>query len=152
MKKTERGLYSPIFLVPLVILMLIPACMGAIFQKDGTEITRDEVSELFSHDTILHENSPIQIQFFYGSGCGSCKDALLFLQSYGRKNPSVLIEYRNLVYNEENRQLFTEYKNRFNYSKISYPALFIGDIGITGSSDIIHGTDKVIKGYQNING
>lgn len=54
------------------------------------------------------------------------------------------------MYNEENRQLFTEYKNRFNYSKISYPALFIGDIGITGSSDIIHVADSVVKGYQNL--
>ncbi|HOW05198.1 hypothetical protein [Methanospirillum hungatei] len=150
MEKIERGMYSLILLVNLVILMLIPACSGAIFQKDGTEITRDEVTKIFTHNSIFHENSPIQIQFFYSSGCGSCKDVLQFLQSYERKNPSVLIEFRNLVYDEENRQLFTEYKNQFNYSKISYPALFIGDIGITGSSDIIHITDSVVKGYQNL--
>ncbi len=47
----------------------------------------------------------------------------------------------------DNRQLFTEYKNQFRHSEIPYPAMFIGNKGITGSSDIIHTADQLVKGY-----
>ena len=104
-------------------------------------------AECRMNNSIYKTDSPFPIQFFYSSNCGSCKDALKFLQSYERKNPSTRIEYRNLVYNGENRQLFTEYKNQFRHSEIPYPAMFIGNKGITGSSDIIHTADQLVKGY-----
>jgi len=149
MKQIENRAYNLIFIFTVISTFLIPACSGAIFLKDGTEISRDEVSCLTFNDPIEMTDSPFPIRFFYSSGCGSCKDAMEFLHSYERKNPSSRIEYRNLVSNGENRQLFTKYKKQFNHSKISYPAVFIGSIGITGSSDIIHMTDQVVMRYQN---
>ena len=149
MNQIRNRVYNLIFLLILISTFLIPTCSGTVFLKDGTEIPRDEVRNFMMNNSIYKTDSPFPIQFFYSSNCGSCKDALKFLQSYERKNPSTRIEYRNLVYNGENRQLFTEYKNQFRHPKISYPAVFIGNIGITGSSDIIHTTDQVVKGYQN---
>lgn len=149
MKQIRNRAYNLIFLLTLISLFLIPTCSGAVFLKDGTEIPQDDVNDLIMNNPLVKSGSPFPMQFFYSTNCGNCKDALKFLQSYERKNPSVQIEYRNLVYNGENRQLFTEYKNQFRYSKIPYPALFIGNIGITGSSDIIHTTDQIVKGYQN---
>jgi glutaredoxin len=149
MKQSGNLFHVLIVMMVFIVLFLIPACSGAIFLKDGTEIPRDEISDVFMNNTNVGSDSPFPIQFFYSINCGSCRDAQEFLRSFERKNPSVPIEYRNLGYPEDNKKLFTEYKNQFRYLKISYPAIFIGNIGITGSSDIIHTTDQIVKGYEN---
>jgi len=133
--------------VLVIILLLIPACPGAIFLKDGTEISRDGIGDWIQNSP--GSDAPFPVEFFYSTSCGSCRDAREFLLSYQRKHPSVLVEFRNLVLNGENKELFNTYKNQFRYEKISYPAVFIGDVGITGSSDIIHATDVVVNAYQN---
>lgn len=136
-----------IFTSILMVLLLIPVCSGAVFLRDGTDISRDAIGDRI-HSSLYGSPSPFPIEFFYSTGCGSCRDAREFFQSYQRKHPSVQVAFRNLVLNE-NKELFNTYKNQFRYEKISYPAVFIGDIGITGSSDIIHATDVVVNGYQN---
>lgn len=133
--------------VLMIILLLIPACPGAIFLKDGTEISRDGIGDWIQNSP--GSDAPFPVQFFYSTSCGSCRDAREFLLSYQRKHPSVQVEFRNLVLNGESKELFNTYKNQFRNEKISYPAVFIGDVGITGSSDIIHATDVVVNAYQN---
>lgn len=133
----------------LLILFLVSVCSGAIFLKNGVEISRDDIDDVIMNNFIAESDSPFPIQFFYSTNCGSCRDAREYLLSFQRKNPSVAVEFRNLVSNEENRGLLNQYKNQFNGIKVSYPLVFIGDFGITGSSDIIHVTDFIVKEYQN---
>ena len=147
MKKAENLACILLYVLAIVTLLLIPACSGAIFLKDGTEISRDGIGDWIQNSP--GSDAPFPVEFFYSTSCGSCRDAREFLLSYQRKHPSVQVEFRNLVLNGENKELFNTYKNQFRYEKISYPAVFIGDIGITGSSDIIHATDVVVNAYQN---
>ncbi|MDD1729890.1 MAG: hypothetical protein LUQ50_12565, partial [Methanospirillum sp.] len=84
------------------------------------------------------------------STCQSCKEAQQFLQAFTKRHPNIQVESHNLAFDAENRQLFTEYKSRFNNYEISYPTLFIGAVRITGSSDIIHHTEQICSGYKNL--
>ena len=131
----------------LFILFLVPACSGAIFLKNGSEISRDEINDVIMNDLHTWRDSPFPVQFFYTTSCGSCRDAREYFMSFIRKNPSVPVEFRNLASNEENRGLLNEYKKQFSGIKISYPIVFIGDFGITGSSDIIHVTGQIVREY-----
>ena len=150
MKQTKNGVFILVFMIAFIIVSLVPACSGAIFLNNGTEIMAGSLIDTIKNCPPAQSGNPFPVQFFYSSNCGSCKDAREFLQSFERKNPDIPIEYHNLVQNGENRGLFTEYKKRFHSLEISYPVIFIGNIGITGSSDIIHMTDQVVKGYLKI--
>ena len=97
----------------LFILFLVPACSGAIFLKNGSEISRDEINDVIMNNLHNEAESPFPVQFFYTTSCGSCRDAREYFMSFIRKNPSVPVEFRNLASNEENRGLLNEYKKEF---------------------------------------
>ncbi len=147
MNLVTKGSHFLIFILVIISLSLIPACSGLIFLNNGTVIEEGSLIDTIRNIPPAQSGNSPAIQFFYSSSCGSCKDAYKFLQSYERKHPSVHIEYRNLVYNGDNQELFTEFKKKFANQKISYPVLFIGNIGVSGSSDIIHHTDEIVNAY-----
>jgi len=149
MKQFTNPSHFLIFIYSIICLSSIPACSGLIYLNDGTVIEDGSLFDMINTISLAQLGNFSGIQFFYSSSCGSCKDAHRFLQSYERKHPEVHIEYQNLVYNRENQELFNEYKNYFHNSKISYPVLFIGNIGVSGSSDIIHHMDEIVNAYQN---
>lgn len=134
-------------LTMIFIFLITPACAAAIFYKNGTDISPDTLSKSTSTNHTIVSNSEFPIEFFYSSHCGSCKDVQEFLQSFDRKNPGIIVHYHNLVSPGEIHQLFTEYKKLFNKNEIHYPVIFFGDIGITGSSDIIHHLKSIISSY-----
>ncbi|MBN1167710.1 MAG: hypothetical protein JXA44_11365 [Methanospirillaceae archaeon] len=153
--KTNTHGYPPmkitkaVFLCILVMVWCTTPGLADVFLRDGKVISGDAIFEIFTNTPAMKSEQPFPIYFFYTSSCGSCKDAREYLLSFERKNPSIPIEYRNLAFNGENRALFTPFKKEFHRPDISYPAVFIGNIGIAGSSDIIHHTDQIAKAYLN---
>lgn len=136
------GLYTIIRDIPLIcflllILMMISPAGALIILPDGTEVARDEIPDL--HPYTMQNNNPAPWKFFYVYDCQSCVQARDYLKSFEKKNPQIPITHYNLAYPEENRGLFNGEKSRFNTKKIKYPALFAGDVVLSGSSDIIHG-------------
>ncbi len=136
---------SPIL---LLLLLSIPAASAGIFLPDGTIVPPDQIPETIRHSPETESGSPFPIHFFFRTGCGSCDTAREYLRSYERKNPGIPIEYHNLAYDPESRELFTRYVEEYRNATISYPSLFIGHLGITGSSDIIRYTRTVVAEYQ----
>lgn len=143
--KSRVILFATLF---LLCLMIIEPCSASIFLKDGTEIPNDKILETITKTSEAQSDTPFPIQFFYSSSCGSCHDAQEYLKSFERKNPGIPIEYHNLVSNAENRQLFNEYRKQFHNIDIPYPIIFLGNVGISGSSDIIHHTTTIADWYQ----
>lgn len=135
------------FLIAIILLLLFFVLPGSslVILPDGTEVKKDQIPDFFSHPSLNMSKGPLQ--FFYDYDCQSCQQTLEYLRSFEKKNPNIAIIHYNLAYPEENRGLFTELKNRFNTTKIYYPAVFIGDVVISGSSDIIHYTEPLAREY-----
>lgn len=131
----------------LLCLLIMPPVSASIFFLNGTEIPKDQIHGAFTNVTRVQSGSPNQVYFFYDRGCQSCEDALDYVRLFGKKNPKIPISYYDLGYSNENRSLFTQYKSRFNTTNIRYPAVFINSIVISGSSDVIHYTEPLAKGF-----
>lgn len=132
----------------LLILMMMTPAGALIILPDGTEMSRSEIPDL--HPSPIMSSTPVPWKFFYKHDCQSCEQAREYLKAFEKKNPQVPITHYNLAYPEENRDLFTGEKSRFNTTKIKYPALFVGDVVLSGSSDIIHGAQPLarVSGYD----
>jgi len=136
-------------LIVFILFLLVSAVPGSalVILPDGTEVQKDQIPEIFSDSSLNLSKSPLQ--FFYDYDCQSCQQALEYLRSFEKKNRDIGIIHYNLAYPEENRGLFTKQKSRFTTTKIHYPAVFIGDVVIVGSSDIIHHTGPIAREYLN---
>lgn len=133
-------------IICILLLSLTSLTTAAVFYQNGTEIDRDILStEPGSFIAEVHGSYPIQ--FFYSHSCGSCRDAIDFLRSFIRKNPNVPINFHNLGSGDESRLMYHEYKNRYGGVRISYPVVFIGDIVITGSGDIVRFLPLMLSNY-----
>lgn len=139
---------SCIGLAILLLICFIDPCYALIILPNGTEVQKDQIPDLFSHSSLTMSKDPLE--FFYDYDCQSCQQALEYLRSFEKKNPDIQITHFNLAYPEENRGLFSQQKSRFNTTKIHYPAVFIGDVVISGSSDIIHYTGPIARAYLNL--
>ncbi len=130
--------------VLLLLSPVLPVC-ATMFLPDGSTLTPEQISD-FRFDTS-GESSPGQLRFYYDYDCQSCQQALDYLRSCGKKNPGIDIGYFNLAYPKANNERFNDEKKRYNTTKLYYPALFIGDVAISGSSDIIRNTKPLAKQY-----
>lgn len=142
---TKRScLYGILF----VMGFLLPSQVGSasmIFQ-DGSEINGEQIPVSLEKLSSLSEH-PLSIHFFYSSGCYSCNEAREFLNGFEKKHKNIQINEYNFAYSKQNRELFTTYKKQFHTHNIGYPVIFIGNIGLKGSSDIIHHTETITKWY-----
>ena len=137
--------FTLLLTVSLLCLVIIQPTVALVLLPDGTEVPKDQIQDVFA-DTPRNI-SPEPMQFFYDYDCQSCQQVLDYLKSFEKKNPEIGITHYNLAYPKENNILFNQQKGRYNTTKIHYPAVFIGDVSISGSSDIIHYTEPVAKGY-----
>jgi glutaredoxin len=126
-----------ISIISFICMISIQPGSAVIFLQNGSKISGYQIPEYILTKIENPSDSPA-LEFFYSTRCRSCQDSLDYLRALERKNPGVQITYFNLAWPEENRQLFTQYKSRFNTTKISYPAVFYGEMAISGSSDIVH--------------
>lgn len=129
----------------LVCMVIIQPGSASVFLKDGTNVPTDKILETITNNTGTQLGSPLPMQFFYDHDCHSCQSALEYIRSFEKKNPDINITHYNLGYPKENVGLFNQYKSRFNTTKILYPAVFKGDIVLSGSSDIIYYTEPLAK-------
>jgi len=139
----KKGTYIPI-LILLCLLIAFPAS-ASVFLLNGTEVAQDKIPAIINDTAKTMKNNSTPLIFFYDRECQSCQQSLDFIRYFENYSPRVQITYYNLGYSKKNKGLFTEYKNRFNTTKILYPAIFAGDIVISGSSDIIHYTNLFNK-------
>ena len=143
-RKSGMILLSTFFLFCLV---LMQPGSASVFLKDGTEVQKDQILDTIANNTGDQSGSRPSMQFFYDHDCHACQSALEYLRAFEKKNPDINITHYNLGYPKENQGLFNQYKARFNTTKITYPAVFRGDIVLSGSSDIIYYTEPLAKGY-----
>lgn len=139
--------YVLLSLVILSLCVLIQPVSALIFLHNGSEITGDQIAVLIKSDTQGNSSSPFPIQFFYASTCGSCEGAEEYLHSLEKKNREIHIEFHNLIVQNPNEQLYNQYKTDYNRSDVHYPVLFLGEVGISGSSDIIWQTETLAQSY-----
>jgi len=149
---TIQSIYR--YLVPVSVIfgiLLILASQpvsASVFLTNGTDIPQDQIQGTINTTVAELIKNPAPLIFFYDRECQSCEQALNSVRFFERRNPNVRITYYNLGESQENRSLFTEYKGRFNTTKIRYPAVFVDDIVISGSSDIIHNIESFARGYM----
>lgn len=128
---------------------MIQTGSATIFLQDGSEIPGEQLNEMMANSSIRYLfGSPFPIQFFYNAHCGSCQPAIEYLDEFSLKNPDIGIEYHDLNNSTENSTLFAEYSITFNRTQVHYPAVFLGNVGITGSDDIIAYTEPLSLWYQ----
>jgi glutaredoxin-related protein len=121
---------------------------ASVFLQDGTEIPGDHLLATMNNTTNL-SSSPFPIHFFYNTHCGSCQEAVEYLNGFMVKNPEITVSFHDLYNSSMNSTLFTEYKSKFNDNiNIHYPAVFIGDVVLVGSFDIGSYTETLTKWYQ----
>lgn len=132
----------------IVSIFFIQLGSASVFLQDGTEIPGDQLLETMNNTTNL-SSSPFPIQFFYNTHCGSCQEAVEYLNGFTVKNPDITVSFHDLYNSSPNSTLFTEYKTKFNDNiNIHYPAVFIGDVVLVGSFDIASYTETLTKWYQ----
>ena len=129
----------------LLCLVIGESGSASVFLRDGTEVPPDQVMDTFMNKSVGREGSLIQIEFFHDHRCQSCQSAREYIRIFEKKNPDITVIQYNLGYPKENQSLFTQYKNQFNTTNIRYPAVFIGDMAISGGSDIIAYTEPLAK-------
>ncbi|PWR74302.1 hypothetical protein DK846_03920 [Methanospirillum lacunae] len=132
----------------LILLLLIHPVSAVLFYNNGTDIPGAHLVEFLNNDTNF-SSSPFPIQFFYNTHCGSCVSSVKFIDNFTIKHPDIGVEYHDLYNNTESFALYEEAKKQYNRSDLYYPVIFIGDIGIMGSPDIVTYTDLLTLWYQN---
>jgi glutaredoxin len=131
-----------------VAILFIQVGSASVFLQDSTEIPGDQLLATMNNTTNL-SSSPFPIQFFYNTHCGSCQEAVEFLNGFTVKNPDITVVYHDLYNSSTNSSMFTEYKTKFNDNvNIHYPAVFIGDVVLVGSFDIASYTETLTTWYQ----
>jgi len=148
---TTQSIYK--FLIPgfaIVAVLLILAnqpVSASVFLTNGTDVSQDRIPSIINTTVAGLIKNPVPLVFFYDRECQSCEQALESVRFFEKRNPNVRITYYSLGDSQKNRSLFTEYKGRFNTTKIRYPAIFADDLAISGSSDIIHNIESFARGY-----
>lgn len=135
-----------IFILSFFLFAYQPAS-AAVYLMNGTDISQDKVPDFINITVQGLIKNPSPLIFFYDYECQSCQQALDSVRYFEKRHPNVRITYYDLGDTEKNRVMFTTYKKNFNTTKIRYPAIFSGDIVISGSSDIVHNIELFSKGY-----
>ena len=148
---TTQSIYKyfiPGFAIVAVLLILANQPVSAsVFLTNGTDVSQDRIPGIINTTVAGLIKNPVPLVFFYDRECQSCEQALESVRIFEKRNPNVRITYYNLGDSQKNRSLFTEYKGRFNTTKIRYPAVFVDEIVISGSSDIMHNIESFGRDY-----
>lgn len=139
----------PIFII-LFILLIIHPVSAVVFFHNGTDISGAHLVDFLNNNTNI-SSSPFPIQFFYNTHCGSCISSIKYIENFTLSHPDTGVVYHDLYNNTESFALFEEAKKQFNRSDLYYPVIFIGDMGIMGSPDIINYTELLAFWYQQHN-
>ena len=92
---------------------------------------------------------PFPIKFFYNTHCGSCQEAVNYLNGFETRHQDIKVEYHDLYNSSLNNSMYAQYKTEFNNNTdIHYPVIFIGNVGIAGSNDIELYTEPLSLWYQ----
>jgi hypothetical protein len=135
-----------LFIVGFILFTNQPVS-AAIFLMNGTELSQDKIPDFINTTVQGLIKNPAPLIFFYDYECQSCQQALDSVRYFEKRHPNAKITYYDLGDSEKNRDIFTKYKGDFNTTKIRYPAIFSGDLVISGSSDIVHQIELFAKGY-----
>ena len=141
------NLVSASVIFAVFLILLTQPVSASVFLTNGTDVSQEKIPEIINTTVAGLIKNPAPLIFFYDRECQSCEQALDSVRYFEKRNPKVRITYYNLGESQENRNLFTEYKGHFNTTKIRYPAVFVDDIVISGSSDIIHNIESFARGY-----
>ena len=137
-----------LFGLVLICIFIVQTGSASLYLQNGTEISGENLFDsMESLNNISSE--PFPIQFFYNTHCGSCQEALDYLNGFTQEQPDMPIQFHDLYNSSENSSLYEEYKTRYNSNgTIHYPVVFIGDVAIVGSYDIASYTRNLSTWYQ----
>lgn len=130
-----RPIISIISPIILVLLYASGCASGAVFLKDGSDVTGNDTFEAIISGANTSSGN-YSIEFFYNNQCGACHVAMAYLNEYNAAHPDIIINSYDLFNSSDNRALFEEYKAAYHRSYVSVPSLFIGDVGLEGESAI----------------
>lgn len=129
-------------------IFFIQVGSASIFLQEGTEISGEQLLATMNNTTNI-SSSPFPIHFFYNTHCGSCQEAIQYLNGFIEKNSEITVSFHDLYNSSTNSTMFTEYKTKFHDNgNIHYPAVFIGDVVLVGSFDIASYTEILTKWYE----
>ncbi|WP_146201089.1 hypothetical protein [Methanospirillum lacunae] len=150
MTTISSAVYYRFVLVFIVSCILVTnqTISASVFLMNGTEISQDQIPDIINTTVQGLIKNPSPLIFFYDYECQSCQQALDSVRYFEKRNPNARITYYDLGDSQKNRSMFLQYKSNFNTTKIRYPAIFSGEIVISGSSDIIHHIELFAKGYR----
>ena len=132
----------------LFCIFAIQIVAASVYFEDGSEITGDKLFETMNNTSNL-SSTPFPIQFFYNTHCGSCQEAVNYLNEFVTKRPEFGVEFHDLYNSSTNSTTYDQYKAQFsNNANIHYPVVFIGNVAIVGSYDIASYTESLSDWYQ----
>lgn len=130
----------------LFTLTIIQSVAASVYLKDGSEVFGDSILNGVANSSL--PDNPFPFHFFYDHQCQSCQNALEYLHAVEKKNSNISIEYHNFALDKANQNLYSQYKSQFHNKKMFYPTLFLGNVALSGSTDIIHYTEPLANLYM----
>ncbi|MFH0967771.1 MAG: hypothetical protein V1862_08835, partial [Methanobacteriota archaeon] len=131
----------------LVLLYLTSCASGAVFLKNGSDVTGNNTFETIISDANTTAGN-YSIDFFYNTHCGACHVAMTYLNEYNAAHPETIINSYDLFNSSDNLALFGEYKTAYHRSYVSVPSIFIGNVGLEGESAIREHFEPLVAWYE----
>jgi glutaredoxin len=128
--------------------LTIQISSATVFFQNGTPVDGTRLTDVLNA-SFNSSVQPFPVQFFYNTHCGSCKEAVRYFEEFSLNHPGITVESHDLYNNTTSFALFEEYKKQFHRPDIFYPIIFIGDVGIMGTSDIKAYTEPLVAWHQN---
>lgn len=98
--------------------------------------------------TVSASENPIDIHYFYSSGCSVCKQITEFLNDYLPTQENINLITYNVLEGGEKEQLFIDVSNTFNRENLRYPYIVIGGKDLQGLYEIQENIDSLIQYYR----
>ena len=130
----------------LILTLVLLACSvsGAVFLKNGSDITGDDPFGTIIADANTTAGD-YSAEFFYDPNCGACHLAMAYLTEYSAANPDISINFIDIVNRSQNRALFEEFKTAYHRKYVSVPVVFIGNAGLEGEPAIRENLEPLLS-------
>lgn len=134
-----------VFIFIGIFLFVLPTS-GTIFYEDGSNLT-PSVLKVLTNSTYAGEHNR-SVVFFYDSDCGACKPVEEYFATYLTKHPKDKIEIVNLSSGKKAEDRLNNLDILFHREWMNVPVVFVGPVGIEGTTDIIDNFESVYSWYN----
>ncbi len=96
----------------------------------------------------VNAKETVNVYLFYGKGCPHCAAEKEYLEEVAKENKNVKIIYYEVWYDENNKKLFEDVREKLEITRTGVPLTIIGETYIVGYSEAVNAKiDRAIDFY-----